>query len=376
MDQGPRVLIVDDDEAVRSAIAAMLGSEAGDVQQAGSVKSAVFYLEEHDLDVVVCDMYMPEADGLELIKTIQEQKRDIAVVVMTGRPSLPDVITALHLRAAGFLQKPFSKAQLVDALNVAYETVRNQRQLAERLALLNSEVEEKSRQLREAIANLKITERASLDALVAVLDAREHETYAHSFRVRAYTSRLAEQVNYPVDLMVELESAALLHDVGKIVIPDSILLKPGSLTAEEFEQCKLHPVSGARILGSIISLRGAAKIVRHHHERWDGNGYPDQLKGESIPLGARLFTVADTLDALLSDRCYRRATSFANAKKEIVRCVGTQFDPVAVEAFLRIPQEQWSELRVTAEEEVPLWVSLPEHLRNVDGGNQFRQCGA
>jgi putative nucleotidyltransferase with HDIG domain len=349
MHRGPRVLVVDDEDAVRSAVAGLLDGYASDVQQCDGVNRAVCCLAEHDFDVVICDMRMPGTHGLELIKKIREQQRDVAFVVMTGRPELPDVIAALRLQAAGFLEKPFSKAELLDALDTAYGAVRNQRRIAERLTLLNSEVEEKSKELREALANLAITERSSLEALVAALDAREHETCAHSFRVRTYTSYLAEQVKYPVNLMVELESAALLHDVGKVSVPDSILLKPGSLTSEEFELCKMHSVSGARILGSIPSLRGVAKIVRHHHERWDGSGYPDHLKGENIPLGARLFTVADTLDALISDRCYRPATSFVNAQTEIIRCTGTQFDPAAVEAFLRIPEEQWFKLRVTAE---------------------------
>jgi response regulator RpfG family c-di-GMP phosphodiesterase len=365
MHRGPKVLVVDDEDTVRSAVACLLSGYASDIQQCCSVKNAVDCLNEHDFDVVICDMCMPGEHGLELIRKIREQPRDIAFVIMAGNPELPDVITALRLQAAGFLQKPFTRAELLDAVNAAYETLTKQRYTAKCLTLLKSQVEEKSIQLREALANLEITERCSLEALVAALDAREHETCAHSFRVRAYTSCLAEQVKYPRHLMLELESAALLHDVGKISIPDSILLKPGSLTAEEFEQCKTHSVSGARILGSIPSLCGVAKIVRHHHERWDGSGYPDHLDGETIPLGARLFTIADTLDALISDRCYRPATSFANARKEIIRCTGTQFDPAAVEAFLCIPEEQWLKLQATAEEEFSLTY---QPLAQVDHG--------
>jgi len=374
MHPGPRVLLVDDEDAVRSAIAGLLNDYACEIVQCGSVQSAVSCLAGHDFDVVICDMYMPGVHGLELIKKIRAQQRDVAFVVMTGRPELPDVITALRLQAAGFLQKPFSRAELLDALDTAYRALRNQRRIATRLNLMSTEVEEKSLRLREALAKLEVTERSSLEALVAALDAREHETCAHSFRVRAYTACLAEAVKYPVELMSELESAALLHDVGKISVPDSILLKPGSLTAEEFEQCKLHAVSGARILGSINSLRGVAKIVRHHHERWDGSGYPDQLEGENIPLGARLFTIADTLDALISDRCYRPATSFANARKEIIRCSGTQYDPAAVEAFLRIPEEQWLKLRVAAEEEFTIGASVRDHFG--EGDRQVQHCPA
>jgi response regulator RpfG family c-di-GMP phosphodiesterase len=252
--------VVDDEDVVRSAVAALLDGYASDVQQCDSVNSAVCCLADHAFDVVICDMRMPKAHGLELIKKIREQQQDVAFVVMTDRPELPDVITALRLQAAGFLEKPFSEAELVDALDTAYGEVRSHRRIAERLTVLNFEVEKKSKELQEALANLVINERSSREALVAALDAREHETCAHSFR-----------------------------------------------------------------------------------------GYPDHLRGENIPLGARLFTVADTLDALMSDRCYRPATSLVNAQKEIICCTGTQFDPAAVETFLRIPEEQWLKLRVTAE---------------------------
>ena len=167
--------------------------------------------------------------------------------------------------------------------------------------------------------------------------------------MRAYTAHLAVKANYPASKMIELESAALLHDVGKIAVPDSILMKPGPLTAAEFELCKRHTAAGAQIVGAIPSMRGVARIIRHHHERWDGTGYPDGLKGDDIPLGARLFAIADTLDALISDRCYRPATSFDNAREEIVRCRGSQFDPAAVNAFLSTQEGEWLCLREDAE---------------------------
>lgn len=346
-----RILVVDDEELVRSAIADSLEGEVEEVWQCDSVPNALFCLAQHRADIIVCDLHMPEVHGLELIRKLREQQSDAAFIVMTGKPELNDVVSALRLRAAGFLAKPFSKMQLLEALGTAFEELSAKRQLALRAAALSSQIQEQSSKLREALSQLQITERSSLEALVVALDAREHETCAHSFRVRAYTSHLARNVNYPAAEMTELEIASPLHDVGKIAVPDSILLKPGPLTEEEVERCKKHSVAGALILDSIPSLLGAAKIVRHHHEHWDGRGYPDQLKGEEIPLGARLFTVADTLDALLSDRCYRSATSWANARVEILRCSSTQFDPAVVEAFLRIPEQEWLQLRIEADRE-------------------------
>jgi response regulator RpfG family c-di-GMP phosphodiesterase len=347
----PKVLVVDDEDSVRSAVAGLLEGNAGAVWQCNSVQSALTCLAENQIDVVLCDMYMPEGHGLELIRKIRQQESDVAFIIMTGNPELSDLISALGLHASGFLAKPFVRAQLLETVEATYEELSKQRHLASRAKLLSSLVQTKSRRLREALSRLKITERSSLEALVGALDAREHETCAHSFRVRAYTAHLARQAGYPAAQIVELESAALLHDVGKLSVPDSILLKAGPLTAEEFERCKKHSVAGADILGSIPSLRGIAEIVRHHHERWDGTGYPDRLSRESIPLGARLFAVADTLDALISDRCYRPATSFVKATEEIRRCSGSQFDPAAVDAFLRIPQSEWLRLRGEAERE-------------------------
>ena len=345
-----KVLVVDDDDIVRSVVVDLLNDHVAHVQQCDSVKSALSCLEQANFDVVLCDMYMPEAPGLELIRQLGEQQRDLAFVFMSGKPELPDVIAALRFHAADFLTKPFTREQLLAALNSACQVVDHQRELACQVAALSCEVESKSKQLREALTNLEITQRSSLEAMVVALEARERETCAHSFRVRAYTLLLANHVQYPCELISELETAALLHDIGKIAIPDSILLKPGKLTTQEFEFCKKHTVIGAQILSSIPAYLRVADIVRHHHERWDGMGYPDCQKENNILLGSRLFAIADTFDAITSDRCYRGANSVVNAQKEILRCGGAQFDPSVVEVFLRIPESKWLEVRGAAEQ--------------------------
>jgi putative nucleotidyltransferase with HDIG domain len=199
--------------------------------------------------------------------------------------------------------------------------------------------------LRELESNYQTT----LEALVAALDAREHETCAHSFRVRSYTAYLARLLNYPLALMTPLGQAALLHDIGKVSVADSILLKCGKLTPEEWVEMKKHAVAGAEILERVPFLRPAAAIVRHHHERFDGSGYPDGLTGDKIPLGARIFVFADTLDAMTSDRPYRKALGFEKVREEVERLNGTQFDPLAAEAFLRVPESTWKELRAETE---------------------------
>jgi len=188
----------------------------------------------------------------------------------------------------------------------------------------------------------------TLEALVAALDAREHETFSHSLRVRAYTRYLARRAGYPPALMPSLEQAALLHDIGKIAVSDAILLKPGKLNAEEWVDMRKHPIAGDEILRRVPFLRPASAIVRHHHERFDGTGYPDALKGAQIPLGARLFAVADTLDAMTSDRLYRQAPGWEAARNEIRLYSGKQFDPQIVELFLKVPPTAWMQVREEA----------------------------
>lgn len=186
---------------------------------------------------------------------------------------------------------------------------------------------------------------ATLAALAAALDARERETQAHSVRVREYALTLARALGLDVQQLNAVAAGALLHDIGKIGLPDRILLKPGELTDDERAEMSRHPQVGAQILGHLTHLGGAQEIVLCHQERWDGTGYPSGLAGMAIPVGARIFAVVDTLDAITSDRPYRTRRDFAAAREEIAKCAGTQFDPDVVAAFLQIPAVVWEEIR-------------------------------
>jgi putative nucleotidyltransferase with HDIG domain len=181
--------------------------------------------------------------------------------------------------------------------------------------------------------------------LVAALDAREHETHLHSLRVECFTLLLAEKCGYSSALMRELRQGALLHDIGKIAVPDSILLKPGALTSEEFHVMRQHTVYGHEILARIPHLRRAAMVALCHHERADGGGYPQGLSGDAIPLEARIFAVADTLDVITAGRPYRAPRSLAEARVEILQNAGTQFDADVVDVFLGIGDEVWRALQ-------------------------------
>ena len=185
----------------------------------------------------------------------------------------------------------------------------------------------------------------TLLALVAALDAREHETADHSQRVVRYTSAIARRLSIKDVELADISRGALLHDIGKVGVPDAILLKPGKLTPEEWVEMRKHPQIGFDILKSIPFLDVPAEIVLSHQERYDGNGYPRRLAQGNIHIGARIFAIADTLDAMTCDRPYRKGTTYEAARAEIARCSGSQFDPQCVEAFLSIPESELMELR-------------------------------
>ena len=191
--------------------------------------------------------------------------------------------------------------------------------------------------LEDALALRERTYDATLTALTSALDFRDNETGGHSDRVVAYMELLLEQMNIRGPELATLRRGALLHDVGKIGVPDNVLRKPTALSEGEWAVMKRHPEFGARIIAGIPFLEDVARIVRHHHERWDGMGYPDGLKGDRIPLGARIFAVGDSFDAMTSDRPYRRGLLIDAAREEIRRCASSQFDPAVVTAFLSIP---------------------------------------
>src|ERR1700722_14614746 len=214
-------------------------------------------------------------------------------------------------------------------------------------------VSARTSRLREAMQDLERSYDITLEAMGDALDLRDQETEGHSRRVTAYTSALAQAMGLEFEDLRIIARGAFLHDIGKIATPDAILLKPGRLTPEETDIMKQHCERGYEMGRKISFLREAAEIVYAHQEQFDGSGYPRGLRGEEIPLGARIFAIADTLDAMTSDRPYRKGTSFLEAREEIARCAGTQFDPQIVEVFLSLPPETWSGLRTATETQTP-----------------------
>ena len=344
----PKVLVVDDDPAVRAFFRAALKTAAVRVAEADDAASALESIESGDFDLIVCDVWMPGASGLDLLAMARQTRWDVGFILVTGEIQVETVITALRLQASDFLLKPLTADEVTRSVTHAFERLTAMREARAYKGSLEATIQRRTRELEVALGELESNYQMTLEALVAALDAREHETFSHSLRVRAYTRYLARRAGYPPALVPSLEQGALLHDIGKIAVADAILLKPAKLTAEEWVQMRKHPVAGDEILKRVPFLRPASAIVRHHHERFDGTGYPDNLKGAEIPLGARLFTIADALDAMTSDRSYRKGPGFEAARAEVQRCSGKQFDPHIVELFLKIPAATWMQVRADA----------------------------
>jgi putative nucleotidyltransferase with HDIG domain len=344
----PKILVVDDDAAVRRFFHEVLTPIASHVAEADDAQCALEAIESGDFDIVVCDIWMPGATGLDLLAMAQQTRWDMGFILVTGEIQVDTVVAALRLQASDFLLKPLMPEEVIRSVTQAFERLGTRRQVRAYQGSLETSIQRRTGELKVALNELESNYQMTLEALVASLDAREHETFSHSLRVRSYTRHLARCAGYPPALLPSLEQGALLHDIGKIAVSDAILLKPAKLTSEEWVEMRKHPTAGDEILKHVPFLRPASAVVRHHHERFDGTGYPDALKGAQIPLGARLFSMADTLDAMTSDRFYRKAPGFEAAQNEIRRQSGTQFDPHIVDLFLKIPASTWMNVRASA----------------------------
>jgi len=330
---------------VRTFFCEALRDHVGSVAQAADAAAALELVENGDFDIIVCDICLPGASGIDLLAMAKQTRWDVGFILVTGEVQVDKIIAALRLQASDFLLKPLGVREIVRSVDGAFQRLLTARDAQAYKGSLESTIQRRTRELELALSELESNYQMSLEALVAALDSREHETYSHSLRVRAYTRYLARRIGFPPALLPALEQGALLHDIGKISVADAILLKPAKLTPEEWTEMRKHPIAGENILKRVPFLRPASAIVRHHHERFDGTGYPDGLKGGEIPLGARLFTVADTLDAMTSDRRYRKGPGFEAAQKEVSQGSGKQFDPHIAELFLKIPPATWMKVR-------------------------------
>ena len=339
----PRILIVDDEREITEILADLL-SEDYECLKAGSAEDALNRLHESEFQLVISDITMPGMSGLDMIPHIKQLSPDTVVVMISGMQTVESAIGALRLGAFDYLMKPFDLRQVEAVVKRAlehHELVVAKRRYENHLEEL---VEQRTVELDRALNSLEGAYRSTLKALTAALETRDSETHGHSERVVSYSLRLGREYGLNSEEMKSLEFGSLLHDIGKIGVPDSILRKPAKLTEEEWVRMREHPLHGQQILRGIEFLQGAARVVAQHHEQWDGSGYPVGLRGEDIDVCARIFAVADAFDAITSDRVYRRGKSYEAAAQELDDWAGRQFDPKVVEAFHRVPKEDWEEL--------------------------------
>ena len=342
-----RLLVADDDAAVRSVLAEFLGAEY-ECETVGSAEEALRLLELGEFQLVLSDIAMPGMSGLELISRVRELSPDTLVILVSGSQEIESAVDALRAGAFDYLVKPFDLEHIQFAVRRALE---HQRLLAAKRGYetyLEQMIEQRTEELDGALRSCEDAYRMTLKALVAALETRDSETHGHSERVVSFSLRLGQELELTTEQTRSLEFGSLLHDIGKIGVPDAILRKPAKLTEEEWVLMREHPLHGQKILDDIEFLEGAARVVAQHHEKWDGGGYPLGLRGAQIDLNARIFAVADAFDAITSDRVYRTGCTYEAALTELETCAGIHFDPRVVEAFRRVPRQEWERLRGSA----------------------------
>jgi putative nucleotidyltransferase with HDIG domain len=345
-EHGPaRVLVLESDPGTRSAIADALESKGHRVQFAGSAADALQAHAASGFDLMLTDLALDDKDSLSLLEQLHNTHPHLPILIVTSINDLDVALCALRSGAADYLLKPIIREDLQEAVERALNRLHAVKESHLHRENLEQEVRSRTAMLQKAMEELEHSYDVTLEALGDALDMKDSETEGHSKRVTAYTVTLARAIGLSPAQIKMIARGAFLHDIGKMAIPDQILRKPGKLAANEQVAMREHCTLGYQMLRKIPFLAESAEIVYAHQERYDGCGYPRGLRGEEIPIGARIFSVADTLDAITSDRSYRKGASFDEARAEILRCAETQFDPRIVEVFLTIPSELWHELR-------------------------------
>ena len=342
-----RILVVDDEEAIREIVSSMLSAGGKYAcSQAASGAEALALLESgEEFALMLSDLMMAGMDGIALLERAKERTPEMPVIMVTAVHDISVALAAIRNGAYDYLLKPFEREQLLAAVRRALENRRLRLENRAYQTELEAKVRARTQQLQDAMRNLERSYDITLEALGDALDLKDAETEGHSKRVTAFTIAIAKHMSLPDKDIRVIARGAFLHDIGKMAIPDAILRKPGALNPDEVAIMREHCYRGYQILRKIPFLGEAAEIVYSHQERYDGTGYPRGLKADEIPLGARIFSVADTLDAITSDRPYRPAQTVAAAREEIRAWSGRQFDQSVVTAFLAMPENIWGDLR-------------------------------
>jgi response regulator RpfG family c-di-GMP phosphodiesterase len=331
-----RILIVDDEETIRLALRKFLRSRGYEVEIAGSGDQAMAILEKESFSLMLCDVRMPGMTGVQVVPLAREKDRDLAIIMLTA---VNDAATATEVLASGasdYLMKPVELADLQQAVDRALR--KRDELIDERRVdmLIREEVALRTAELEMEKESLRLMSVSIAETLINAMEAKDVYLRGHSQRVAELAGQLAEELGLDETTCEDLRVAGRLHDVGKIGIREAILNKPDRLTFEEFEHVKRHVQIGLDILAPLFHIKKPLQYVGHHHERWDGAGYPQGLAGESIPIGARILCAADTFDALTSKRAYREPMEPLMALQHLRVDSGKQFDPSVYDALVKV----------------------------------------
>ena len=338
------LLLIDQSPQIVNLLVNLLDSNLV-CDQADSVESSLSYLRRKEYSVVLCNANFAVNKDLEMLRRVKTASPNSTLILLGDEKSADNAVRAFRAGAFDFLRLPAEFDEIEAVVERAFEHYELKKLKDSYQFHLENLAAERATEIDKALEEVENSYRITLKALVQALETRDFETHGHSERVVTFSLRLGHELGLEKNALHDLELGALLHDIGKIGVPDAILRKPAKLNDEEWVKMKLHPLHGQKILRNIRFLEGAAKIVCQHHEQWDGGGYPYSLRGEDIDIGARIFSVVDAFDAMVSDRVYRKGRPYKAALEELERCAGTQFDPIIVEAFKNIPPEDWEILR-------------------------------
>jgi len=331
-----RILIVDDEETIRLALRKFLRSRGYEVEIAGSGDLALDILNKDSFSLMLCDVRMPGMTGVQIVPRAREIDQNLAIIMLTA---VNDAATATEVLASGatdYLMKPVELADLQQAVDRALHKRAEEIEKRRLDKLIREEVALRTAELEQEKESLRLMSVSIAETLINAMEAKDMYLRGHSQRVAELAGQLARELGLDETMSEDLRVAGRLHDVGKIGIREAILNKPGRLTSEEFEHVKRHVQIGLDILAPLFHIKKPLKYVQHHHERWDGDGYPQGLSGEDIPLGARILCAADTFDALTSKRAYRDPLAPMAALDHLRVDAGKQFDPCVYDALVRV----------------------------------------
>lgn len=321
-----RILVIDDELETCELLKDILEDAGFSVSIAVSGGEGLRLIKQHLPDLIICDVVMEGVNGIGVLSELKSTGISIPVIMISAYGTHDKVVQALELGAQDFIAKPFRPKNIVDTVKKVLEISRAP--IEERERLLKGELSPIRRLLRDSYMSI-------LKSFAIILESKDPYIREHSMRVTKYAVMLAHELGLKPEEVEVIENTGQFHDIGKVGVSDTILQKPDELTAEEWEHMKRHPVIGYEIVEPLKLLHIALPGIRHHHERFDGQGYPDRFKGEEIPLSARILAIADAYEALTATRPYRKARSPDEAVEELKRCAGTQFDPVLLDKFLK-----------------------------------------